>query len=98
MRIYFFLLSFFALFLLGLSFLCGWGAAPISHISSSPVPSSILQKKTDSPLSVNREKVQVVRVIDGDTVELDDGRRVRYIGIDTPETVDPRKTVQCFGR
>jgi micrococcal nuclease len=39
----------------------------------------------------------VKRVIDGDTIELDDGRKVRYIGIDTPETVDPRKPVQCFG-
>ncbi len=28
----------------------------------------------------------VQRVIDGDTVELNDGRRVRYLGIDTPET------------
>lgn len=37
-------------------------------------------------------------MIDGDTIELADGRRVRYIGVDTPETVDPRKTVQCFGR
>jgi len=27
----------------------------------------------------------VRRVIDGDTIELEDGRRVRYIGIDTPE-------------
>jgi micrococcal nuclease len=41
--------------------------------------------------------VKVVRVIDGDTVEIEGGERVRYIGIDTPETVDPRKPVQCFG-
>ncbi len=27
----------------------------------------------------------VQRVIDGDTVELSDGRKVRYIGVDTPE-------------
>ncbi len=27
----------------------------------------------------------VVRVIDGDTIELDNGQRVRYLGIDTPE-------------
>jgi micrococcal nuclease len=27
----------------------------------------------------------VKRVIDGDTIELDNGRRVRYIGVDTPE-------------
>jgi len=31
------------------------------------------------------EEVSVSRVIDGDTIELVDGRRVRYLGIDTPE-------------
>lgn len=40
----------------------------------------------------------VVRVVDGDTIELADGQRVRYLGIDTPESVDPRKGVACFGR
>lgn len=42
----------------------------------------------------------VVRVIDGDTVDLRIGRkreRVRLIGINTPETVDPRRPVECFG-
>lgn len=39
-----------------------------------------------------------VRVVDGDTVELEGGERVRYIGIDTPETVHPRKPVQRMGR
>ncbi len=43
------------------------------------------------------ETVAVVRVIDGDTIELDDGRRVRYIGIDTPETVHPEKDIECYG-
>lgn len=42
-------------------------------------------------------EVLVVRVIDGDTIEIEGGKKVRYIGIDTPETVDPRKPVQCFG-
>ncbi len=41
--------------------------------------------------------VKVTRVVDGDTIEIEGGERVRYIGIDTPETVDPRKPVQCFG-
>lgn len=41
--------------------------------------------------------VLVTRVIDGDTVEIEGGVRLRYIGIDTPETVDPRTPVQCFG-
>lgn len=40
----------------------------------------------------------VERVIDGDTIVVDGGERIRFIGIDTPETVDPRKPVQCFGR
>lgn len=39
----------------------------------------------------------VTRVVDGDTIEVDGGRKVRYLGMDTPETVDPRKAVQCFG-
>jgi micrococcal nuclease len=32
------------------------------------------------------KEAHVLRVIDGDTVKLTDGRSVRYIGIDTPET------------
>ncbi len=44
------------------------------------------------------ESALVARVIDGDTIELADGRTVRYIGIDTPETKHPTKGVQCFGK
>lgn len=47
------------------------------------------------------EQASVTNVVDGDTIDvLIDGRelRVRYIGIDTPETVDPRRPVECFGR
>jgi endonuclease YncB( thermonuclease family) len=43
----------------------------------------------------------VIQVLDGDTIEVDmNGARekVRLIGVDTPETHDPRKQVQCFGR
>lgn len=43
----------------------------------------------------------VTKVVDGDTVKVrKDGRTVtvRLIGIDTPETKDPRKPVQCFGK
>jgi micrococcal nuclease len=43
----------------------------------------------------------VIHVVDGDTivVALRDGRTetVRILGADTPETVDPRKPVQCYG-
>ena len=40
----------------------------------------------------------VSETIDGDTVRLSDGNKVRILGIDTPETKDPRKPVQCFGK
>jgi micrococcal nuclease len=42
----------------------------------------------------------VMRDIDGDTVDVRIGRRrerVRLIGVNTPETVDPRRPVECFG-
>jgi micrococcal nuclease len=45
--------------------------------------------------------IRILRVVDGDTVvaRLPGGdEKVRLIGIDTPETVDPRKPVQCFGK
>ncbi len=38
---------------------------------------------------VNGTTVLVTRVIDGDTVEIEGGHRVRYIGIDTPEISEP---------
>ena len=40
----------------------------------------------------------VERIVDGDTLVVAGGHRVRLIGVDTPETKDPRKPVQCFGR
>ena len=41
---------------------------------------------------------EVTRVIDGDTLVLDGGERVRLIGVDTPETVHPQKPVEYFGK
>ncbi|MDP8936727.1 MAG: thermonuclease family protein, partial [Actinomycetota bacterium] len=40
----------------------------------------------------------VERVVDGDTIVVSGGRTVRLIGVDTPETKDPRRPVECFGR
>lgn len=44
------------------------------------------------------ESFLVTRVVDGDTIELEGGEKVRYIGIDTPETVKPGWPVECFGK
>ena len=78
------------------------------NLKEVPVP--LLATLSKSILSIQNETVRetndsesrngaikVVRVVDGDTIEIEGGERVRYIGIDTPETVDPRKPVQCFG-
>jgi len=42
----------------------------------------------------------VVDVVDGDTIEVELAGRVedvRYIGVDTPESVAPGQPVECFG-
>ncbi len=46
-------------------------------------------------------RATVEQVVDGDTIVVDIGGRsekVRLIGIDTPESVDPRRPVACFGK
>lgn len=53
----------------------------------------------DKPESfIGSSGVLVTKVIDGDTIEIEGGQKVRYLGVDTPETLDPRKPVQCFGK
>ena len=61
-------------------------------------------KASASDYPVMSEGVQgpftVTKVVDGDTIWVDaNGKRlkIRMIGLDTPETVDPRKPVHCFG-
>ncbi len=54
----------------------------------------------DAPGGPREARAYVVRAIDGDTIEARIGGEledVRYIGIDTPETVKPGTPVQCFG-
>ena len=44
---------------------------------------------------------RVVKVVDGDTIHVQIGaarEKVRYIGVDTPETKHPSKGVECFGQ
>lgn len=61
--------------------------------SAASTSSSTAQEAVLLPYSV-------VRVVDGDTVVVWKAEKtltVRVIGLDTPEVVDPRKPVQCFG-
>ena len=70
--------------------------APLPQSLSAKSESNNVKKVGDNTQSFVGE-FKVIRVVDGDTIEIEGGERVRYIGIDTPETVDPRKPVQCFG-
>jgi micrococcal nuclease len=43
-------------------------------------------------------EARVVAVLDGDTISLDSGERVRYLGVDTPELQRERSAEQAFAR
>lgn len=67
------------------------GAASVATVRPSVAPAA----------TGAREQAVVLEVIDGDTIRVRLAGRdvsVRYIGIDTPETVDPRRPVQCYAR
>lgn len=94
--------------ILGLSlFLFGLKSNNQQVVFSSSSPSPIATGSQASPGSVTAtpatqgiegERALVSKVIDGDTIVLEDGQTVRFVGIDTPETVDPRRPVGCFGK
>ena len=65
----------------------------------APVPATVPAAEQSSISST--ELYSVTKVVDGDTIHIDiDGKKetVRLIGINTPETVDPRRPVECFGK
>lgn len=68
-------------------------AQPVSPDEGS-FPTSVREQGGVSQL---RARALCTRVIDGDTVELEDGTRVRMIGIDTPETVHPDIDPEPYG-
>ncbi len=68
---------------------CAGSAAPSTGAAAAPAPAS-----------AGPGDATVVRVVDGDTLVVDIGGReenVRLIGIDTPESTDPRQAPECFG-
>ena len=68
-----------------------------SNASQNPEVKLPATEPNEKNSSSNLIKYKVIRVIDGDTVELKNGERLRYNDIDTPETVHPSKPVECYG-
>ena len=64
---------------------------------SGATPITASQPEKETPI-LQWGWVQVKRVIDGDTLELENGTRVRLIGADTPETVHPTRPAEPFGK
>ena len=67
---------------------------------STPVPTISLHASPSATPQASHGGVfaTVVSVVDGDTIKIEGGEVVRYIGMNTPETVAPKKPVECFGK
>lgn len=90
--LYFYIFLFLVLFVFG-GFFTGNLKKNRIDLSSKPNP-------TLSPINKDTKLFKVIEVVDGDTIKvLMDNKEetVRLIGIDTPEVLDPRIPVQCFG-
>jgi micrococcal nuclease len=79
----------------------GWGSATLLLLAAV-----VLLRPWEAAEDLWREEparsasAYVTRVVDGDTIEVElNGQEedVRYIGVDTPESVKPNTEVECFG-
>jgi micrococcal nuclease len=102
-RFYAFVATLFSIAILGVLLIFQERTIPIS---AEPIVETIsyleIQAQTSTSTDSNTNST-VLRVVDGDTLvaSLDDEPgewTIRMLGINTPETVDPRKQVECFGK
>lgn len=74
-----------------------------SETAEDVQPTTKTEQSTEQPQEEPQSQEQyytVTSVVDGDTIKINmngSTETLRLIGMDTPETVDPRKPVQCFG-
>ena len=74
-------------------------AAPVLPVPSpTEDQSSVTRPEVNPAQNSARDLFQVTEVVDGDTIKVSTIGTLRLIGMDTPETRDPRKPVQCFGK
>ena len=68
-----------------------------SSSKNTSYSNNLTSSKIVSPKKIaSAEAFLVTKVIDGDTIVLKNGEKVRYIGVDTPELHHPKKEVECF--
>lgn len=73
------------------------------RIQSTTIEQGIKQQGSTTSSTHIVTNALVVKVVDGDTIEARTDRgneteKIRLLGINTPESVDPRRPVQCFGK
>ena len=79
---------------------------PEKQIVKQKAAAEVEATSTPASTEIKDEKLEnkyfpVVKIVDGDTIDVSiDGQsdRIRFIGLNTPETVDSRKPVECFGQ
>jgi len=90
------------LILIALMVIVGRKTAPVQIVPATDQNPQVVDAKLPPPEARGVSLLlPVIRVVDGDTIVVDIGgvpEKVRLIGVDTPEVVDPRKPVQCFGK
>jgi Micrococcal nuclease (thermonuclease) homologs len=81
----------------------GQGDAKSEEHEATVIPASEVKNNSTQPqqeIIPTDDLFSITSVVDGDTFKADISgavQTIRVIGIDTPETVDPRKPVECFG-
>ncbi len=79
-------------------------ASSFSGVSFAPPQDAALANRpviAKEPEVVPEPAFKVMKVVDGDTIDVEMAsgtERIRLIGINAPESVDPRKKVECFGK
>jgi micrococcal nuclease len=95
-------------FLVAIALMTACTSKPVNFQETNPGTGLVVEKSSGEGVEFYQYPVEeqnislfnVIRVVDGDTIIVDfneSNERVRFIGIDTPETVHPEKQVQPFG-
>jgi len=65
---------------------------------ATPIKQNHLRPNSSPLITIATDSAIVKRVIDGDTIQLENNHLVRYIGINTPELHNRQKPVECFAQ